>query len=65
MIILCKKCHHEWQVVEIKDQKFCDWCGCKGKPLLTPWRIPTAKATVWHRDKKRYNRKSKHRRGYE
>jgi len=67
MIYHCTKCDHEWQVVEgyERDRKKCDWCGAKGKPCKSPWRVPTAKATVWHKDKKRYNRKQKHKGGFD
>lgn len=65
MIIHCSKCHHEWQVVALRDQPKCDWCGARGKVVRHPARIPTAKPTVWHRDKRRYNRKPKHRRNHE
>ena len=36
----------------------------KVKKAKYPCRVPTAKPTEWHKDKKRYNRKEKHRRDY-
>lgn len=60
MIAHCTKCHHEWQIVFVKDAKRCDWCGAKGKVSRHPSRIPTGKPTQWHKDKSRYSRKRKH-----
>ena len=30
-IMKCTTCHHEWQVVDKKDQPNCDWCQAPGE----------------------------------
>ena len=33
MIVLCNKCHHEWQQFD-KNPRTCDWCGCEDSEVL-------------------------------